>query len=306
MTLDDARFDTPKSPGIDEWLAHAELYDATDGREGATRNGEPVVVITTTGARTGEARKTPVLKLRYGDRYLLIASLGGADRHPNWYRNVVATPVITVQDGAVRQQYRARELHGAQRSEWWDRAVADQPVYADYERKTSRVIPVILLEPAADRLVPDGMDSTDALLAIEQIKQLKARYFRLVDTKQWATLESLFTPDCTFEFASSLPSVGVRGYESAADFVRTVSVRQADTVVSHHGHMPEVTLIDADRALGIWAMEDILQRPAGGIPSFHGWGHYHERYSRIDGAWKISAVRLTRLRERRIADLPAP
>jgi deazaflavin-dependent oxidoreductase (nitroreductase family) len=255
------------------------------------------VVITTTGARSGIAHKTPVLRVVEGETYALIASLGGSSKSPNWYWNLRSTPVLTLQDGAVRRSYRAREVHDEERTEWWRRATLSWPLYEQYQDMTDRTIPVLVAEPAESRLVPDDMDATTALLAIEEIKQLKARYFRFVDKKNWSNLETLFTPACVFEFESSLPGVGATRYEGAAEFVRGMSVRHADTVAVHHGHTPEITLIDAQRARGVWVLEDIVLRPPGGIPSFHGWGHYFERYSRVDGVWKISAVRIERHRE---------
>jgi deazaflavin-dependent oxidoreductase (nitroreductase family) len=301
-TLDD--HGKPILSGVDEWRAHAELYESTDGREGGTRNGHPVVVITTLGAKSGEVRKTPVLRVEHAERYAIVASLGGSAKNPNWYWNVRANPILTLQDGAVRRDYRARELDGAEREVWWGRAIETWPLYGEYQEMTERTIPVILLEPAESALVPSGMSAVDALLAIEELKQLKARYFRFVDKKMWACLERLFSPECTFVFESSLPGVGTTGYESASAFVTAVSRRQFDTISVHHGHTPEITLIDDERASGIWVLEDIVQRPAGGIPSFRGWGHYHERYTRIDGMWRITATRIERHRELLIADLP--
>jgi len=294
----------PKLAGVDAWRAHAEAYEASDGREGSTRNGFPVVVITTIGARSGEPRKTPVIRLRFGDTYAIVASLGGSDTNPAWYWNIRATPIVGLQDGPVRRNYRARELSGSERGAWWPQLIELFPRYAEYQQDTERTIPVFLLEPVETRLVPEGMDPSAALLAIEEIKQLKARYFRFVDKKRWADLETLFAPECTFEFESKLPGVGTTNYRSAAEFVAAVSRRQADTIAMHHGHTPEITLIDADRATGIWVLEDIVQRPSGGIPSFRGWGHYHERYVRVGGAWKIGATRIERHRELAIADLP--
>ena len=293
----------PRPVGVDEWRAHAELYESTNGVEGATRNGHPVVVITTTGARSGVQRKTPVLRITEGERYALIASLAGSPKSPNWYWNILATPVLMLQDGAVRRTYRARELDGDERERWWWRATHSWPLYAQYQSMTERTIPILLAEPAESRLIPDGMDGVAALLAIEEIKQLKARYFRFVDKKNWANLETIFTEDCTFDFESSLPGVGATRYENAAAFMSAVPVRHADTVAMHHGHTPEITLLDSERARGIWVLEDIVLRKVGGIPSFHGWGHYFEQYTRVDGIWKISAVRIERHHESFAPDL---
>jgi deazaflavin-dependent oxidoreductase (nitroreductase family) len=294
----------PKLAGVEEWRAHAEAYEASDGREGALRNGHPVVVITTIGAKSGTSRKTPVIKLRHGERYAIVASLGGSEKNPNWYWNVLAHPIVTLQDGAVRRSYRARLVEGADREVWWERVTRTFPLYSEYQTKTARIIPVFVLEPAESRLVPEGVDPVEAMLAIEEIKQLKAKYFRFVDKKKWANLEALFTPECTFVFESTLPGVAATQYASASEFASAVAIRQADTIAMHHGHTPEITLIDAERAAGIWVLEDVVQRPPGGIPSFRGWGHYYEHYKRVDGVWKISATRLERHRELLIADLP--
>jgi hypothetical protein len=128
-----------------------------------------------------------------------------------------------------------------------------------------------------------------ALDEIEAIKQLKARYFRLMDTKQWDQWADVFTEDAIVA-ASPDPNETFHG---RADIVRRVSsvLRNATTV--HHGHMPEIQLTGADTATGIWAMYDFVDMPQLVL---HGWGHYHEEYARQDGTWRIRRLRLTRLR----------
>ncbi len=128
-----------------------ELYESSGGTEGTTLRdtGIPVVVVTNLGASSGKVRKTPVMRVEHDGKYAMVASKGGAPEHPLWYYNVRTNPLVEVQDGPVKQDMIARELSGAEREEWWDRAVAVFPNYADYKKKTSREIPVFVLEPAA-------------------------------------------------------------------------------------------------------------------------------------------------------------
>lgn len=126
----------------------AERYEATDGREANTLRGVPIIVLTSVGARTGSLRKTPLMRVEHDGRYAVVASRGGAPTHPVWYHNLVAHPRVELQDGAVRREYDARELTGAERAEWWARAVAVWPDYDQYQARTERVIPVFVLEPA--------------------------------------------------------------------------------------------------------------------------------------------------------------
>lgn len=138
----------------------------------------------------------------------------------------------------------------------------------------------------------------ERLLAIEEIGRLKASYFRCLDTKDWACIATLFTPDATavynVEGSGDLatPDNPVTGNEAIAAFIQR-AVEHLVTI--HHGHMPEIEITSPTTATGIWAMLDILQEP-GGENLVHGWGHYHETYERIDGRWQIKTLRLTRLR----------
>ncbi len=125
-----------------------ELFERTDGAEGNTMQGLPIIVLTTVGAKSGKIRKTPLMRVEHDGRYLVVASQGGAPTHPNWYYNLIADPHVALQDGPDRRDYVARELDGAERDEWWARAVEAFPPYADYQRKTDRRIPIFLLEPA--------------------------------------------------------------------------------------------------------------------------------------------------------------
>ncbi len=109
--------------------------------------GMPVVVLTMTGAKTGKIRKVPLMRVEHQGSYAAVASKGGAPANPTWYRNLIAHNEIDLQDGPARYRMCARELSGAERTTWWNRAVAAFADYADYERKTDRRIPVFVLEP---------------------------------------------------------------------------------------------------------------------------------------------------------------
>jgi hypothetical protein len=144
----------------------------------------------------------------------------------------------------------------------------------------------------------------DDLLAIEAIRQLKARYCRFVDQKQWDRLRALFTPDARLDGLGSAPDGA-----TADAFVAGISRRLARVISIHHVHNPEITLEGADTARGIWPMLDYLEFPDGERPAeapesrgFVGFGHYEEEYRRVAGVWLISYLRLTRLR---IDALPA-
>ena len=125
-----------------------ELYERTGGAEGDTIAGFPVMILTTRGRRSGKVRKAPLIKVHDGDTYVAIASFGGAPKHPVWYLNLVADPHVMVQDGPEPRDYVARVAEGDERAEWWKRAAAVYPPYDDYQTKTERVIPVVILEPA--------------------------------------------------------------------------------------------------------------------------------------------------------------
>ncbi|MGW1835504.1 nitroreductase family deazaflavin-dependent oxidoreductase [Streptomyces sp. BBFR2] len=136
-------------PSPTEWVRkQVEEIESSGGTKGTTMRGMPVVVLTTKGAKSGKLRKSPVMRVEHDGRYAAVASLGGAPRHPVWYHNLVADPRLELQDGPMRQDMTAREVHGAEKAEWWARAVAAFPDYADYQKKTDRTIPVFVLEPA--------------------------------------------------------------------------------------------------------------------------------------------------------------
>lgn len=133
----------------DHARVQAERFEATEGREANTLRGVPIIVLTSVGARTGAIRKTPLMRVEHDGRYAVVASMGGAPKHPVWYHNLVAHPRVELQDGAVKREYDARELTGDERAEWWARAVAVWPDYDAYQERTERLIPVFLLEPVA-------------------------------------------------------------------------------------------------------------------------------------------------------------
>ena len=140
-------------PSPTAWVReHVELYEGSGGTEGTAGPGSglPTVVVTNKGAKSGKVHKTPVMRVEHDGRYAMVASKGGAPDNPLWYYSVRANPLVEVQDGAHRQDYRAREIGGAERAEWWERAVAAFPPYAEYQQKTTRQIPVFVLEPASE------------------------------------------------------------------------------------------------------------------------------------------------------------
>jgi deazaflavin-dependent oxidoreductase (nitroreductase family) len=125
-----------------------ELYENSGGTQGTTLQDVPVVILTTRGAKSGKIRKTPVMRVEHDGSYAVIASMAGAPNHPAWYHNAVADPRVELQDGPVRQDMLAREVTGNEKAEWWARAVEAFPDYAEYQKKTDRQIPVLVLEPA--------------------------------------------------------------------------------------------------------------------------------------------------------------
>ena len=112
-------------PSPSRWVRdQVELYESSGGTKGTTMRGMPVIVITSRGARSGKVRKTPVMRVEHDGRYAAVASQGGAPKHPVWYFNLVTHPQVEVQDGPLKQDMTARELTGAEKAVWWDRAVA--------------------------------------------------------------------------------------------------------------------------------------------------------------------------------------
>jgi F420H(2)-dependent quinone reductase len=136
------------APSPAQWVRdQVALYESSDGQQGTTlgNTGLPVVIVTTRGNKTGKIRKTPLMRVEYDGDYLLVASKGGAPQHPVWYYNLLADPGnVEVQDGPDKFPVTVRELDGAERATWWQRAVAAFPSYAEYQEKTQRRIPIFL------------------------------------------------------------------------------------------------------------------------------------------------------------------
>jgi F420H(2)-dependent quinone reductase len=136
-------------PSSASWARdHVEAYENSDGAEGGEQQGSRVIILTYLGAKTGKIRKTPLMRVEHDGEYAVVASLGGAPQNPVWYYNLTANPHVELQDGPVKKDYQAREVHGAEREIWWERAVEAWPDYANYQTKTTRLIPVFVLTPA--------------------------------------------------------------------------------------------------------------------------------------------------------------
>ena len=137
------------APSTSGWArTQAELIESSGGTEGLTLRdtGLPVIVLTTLGAKSGKLRKTALMRVEHDGVYAVVASLGGAPKHPQWYFNLLAHPEVELQDETEKHDYRAREVFGDEKALWWERSVAAYPPYADYQNKTERQIPVFVLE----------------------------------------------------------------------------------------------------------------------------------------------------------------
>lgn len=142
-------------PSPVQWVRdQVALYESSGGMRGNTSPdvGLPVIILTTRGAKSGKIRKTPLMRVAHEGAYAVVAAQGGAPKHPIWYFNVKAEPHVELQDGPVKQDMRAREVTGVEKSQWWERAVATYPSYAEYQGRTSREIPVFVLEPSNPRV----------------------------------------------------------------------------------------------------------------------------------------------------------
>lgn len=135
-------------PSPSEWAREqAELFETSGGTEATTNRGRPIVVVTSVGAKTGKLRKTPLMRVEHDGEYAVVASKGGAPKHPVWYHNLIANPHVELQDGPAKGDYVAREVFDEERELWWQRACHTWPDYAAYQEKTSRTIPVFVLTP---------------------------------------------------------------------------------------------------------------------------------------------------------------
>lgn len=136
-------------PSAWDWVAkQVALYESSGGTEGTTLQGKPCVLVTMRGRRSSKVRKIAVMRVEHDGTYAIVASKGGVAQNPGWYHNLIADPEAFVQDGSNLQAVRAREVHGDEKASWWARAVEVWPDYDNYQRKTKRDIPVLLLEPA--------------------------------------------------------------------------------------------------------------------------------------------------------------
>jgi deazaflavin-dependent oxidoreductase (nitroreductase family) len=128
---------------------HVDLYESSGGTEGTENQGKAVVILTSVGAKSGKLRKVPLMRVEHDGQYAVVASRAGAPTHPVWYYNVTANPHVELQDGPVKNDYEAREVHGAEREAWWERAVDAWPDYAEYAKKTTRIMPIFVLTPVS-------------------------------------------------------------------------------------------------------------------------------------------------------------
>jgi deazaflavin-dependent oxidoreductase (nitroreductase family) len=133
------------APSTSDWARNqAEEFEASGGTKNGM-NGMSIALLTSVGAKTGKLRKTPLMRVEHDGEYAVVASLGGAPNNPVWYHNLKKNPHVELQDGPVKKDYIAREVSGEERDLWWERSVAAFPDYADYQKKTERVIPVFVL-----------------------------------------------------------------------------------------------------------------------------------------------------------------
>jgi deazaflavin-dependent oxidoreductase (nitroreductase family) len=138
------------APSSAEWVRkQVEEIESSGGARGNEMRGMRVIVVTSMGHGSGKLRKNPVMRVEHDGKYAAVASKGGAPENPTWYHNLVEHPLVEVQDGPSKGDYRARQVSGDERAEWWERAVAAFPDYADYQKKTDREIPVFVLEPVS-------------------------------------------------------------------------------------------------------------------------------------------------------------
>ncbi|GGY83021.1 nitroreductase family deazaflavin-dependent oxidoreductase [Streptomyces omiyaensis] len=137
-------------PSPSQWVRdQVELYESSGGTRGTTMRGMPVVLVTNTGAKSGKLRKTPLMRVEHEGAYALVASNGGAVKHPVWYHNLIASPRIALRDETREWDMDVRVVTGEERRVWWERAVAAFPDYADYQLKADREIPVFVAEPVS-------------------------------------------------------------------------------------------------------------------------------------------------------------
>ena len=137
-------------PSSTKWVAeHVELYEGSGGTDGTTLRGLPVIIVTNRGRTSGFLRKTPLMRVAFGDCYILVASQGGAPKHPSWYHNLKADPNVEIRDGINVYTMKVREVEDLdEKKKFWDMAVSAYPPYEEYQQRTERLIPVFVAEPA--------------------------------------------------------------------------------------------------------------------------------------------------------------
>ena len=140
---------TPLLSPVDWVREQTEKILANGTTEGTTIRGLDVVLLKIRGRKSGNLHWVPLMRVEHDGTYAIVASVGGAPKHPTWYWNVVANPHVELQDGTVSKDYEAREVTGEEKAQWWERAVAAYPPYAEYQERTDREIPVFVLEPMA-------------------------------------------------------------------------------------------------------------------------------------------------------------
>jgi deazaflavin-dependent oxidoreductase (nitroreductase family) len=150
MTSNDMTSNTDEeyAPSTAGWVREqVEKVTAAGTTAAVDIKGMRVVLLTMRGAKSGKIRKVPLMRVEHDGVYAAVASLGGAPKNPVWYYNLKADPKLTLQDGETTKEYVAREIDGAEYDEWWKRAVDAYPPYAEYQTKTTRKIPLFLLDP---------------------------------------------------------------------------------------------------------------------------------------------------------------
>ena len=137
-------------PSSWDWVAdQVALYESSGGTEGTELQGKPCIILWTRGRQSGAVRKSALMRVTDGEgRYAVVASMGGAPKHPVWYLNMLADQKVSLQDGAELKDYTARVVEGDEKAEWWKRATEVWPSYDEYQSKTDRAIPLVVLEPA--------------------------------------------------------------------------------------------------------------------------------------------------------------
>ncbi|MFG1626390.1 nitroreductase family deazaflavin-dependent oxidoreductase [Kribbella sp. NPDC049227] len=139
------------APSPTDWVRNqVEKVEAAGTTDAVDIIGLKVVLLTMRGAKSGKIRKVPLMRVEHDGVYAAVASLGGAPKNPVWYYNLKADPKLTLQDGDVTKEYVAREVEGAEYDEWWKRSVDAYPPYAEYQTKTSRKIPLFVLDPVGN------------------------------------------------------------------------------------------------------------------------------------------------------------